>query len=100
MKYIIAGLLALAVSTGVQARSDDPWDVKEALASAIAKTSHQFQPHSSKLQLSLGAGYYDGRDALDVAVGKRVFDNLFININLGSTGGHEAIGVGFLWTFE
>ena len=102
-KLLIAGVLLLSTITQAQAELKDEWDVHEAIATATAKSSHQFNPSISNLQLSIAYGAYDYADAYDVALGKRftAFDtDFFVTGNIGTTGDVYAVGVAITFTFN
>jgi hypothetical protein len=68
-------------------------EVSRGAALGIATGQHQFSAATDAYQWSIGAGRYDGSDALSVGIGKR-FDNLLINGSIGQEDGKTGAGIG------
>ena len=66
------------------------------IASAIAIGQHQFDPSYKSGQISISGGFYNGQNAVSLAVGVPVGENAFFNASIAADSGNrgESGGVG------
>ena len=69
------------------------------IALGIATAQHNFDLGTSKTQISIGAGSYDGNNALSIGAGKRIGDSVLLNGSIGKEGGNTGIGAGITMRF-
>jgi len=70
------------------------------IASAMAIGQHQFNPSHNSGQISLAGGFYNGQNAISLAVGVPVGDSAFFSASIaadsGSRGESGGVGITFL----
>ena len=70
----------------------------DGVALAIASARHSFDMGTFHLQGSVAAGFYNGAQAVSIAVGKR-YKDMLINASIGIEGNKLGGGVGLTWRF-
>ena len=68
------------------------------VALAIAKSQHNFDWSTEKLQGSIGMGSFEGKDAISFGIGKRV-GQILLNGSVGVESGNHGYGAGITWRF-
>lgn len=75
-------------------------DTNAGVAGAYAVASHQFDVYSDA-QLSIAGGYYEGENALSIAVGSAINEDVFVNGNLSfDSQGNTGAGVGITFQLD
>jgi autotransporter adhesin len=69
------------------------------IALGIATAQHHFDLGTPKTQLSIGAGSYDGANAVSIGAAKRIGDSVLLNGTLGKEGGNTGVGAGVTLRF-
>lgn len=98
---LFIGLMVMSYEADASGLKDE-WDVHEAIATATAKASHQFNPALDKIQMSFAYGTYDYADAYDAAIGvpfTMFGEEFFVSGNVGVTGEQPAVGVSIWYAF-
>ena len=70
----------------------------EGAALGIAVAQHHFDFGTKVWQGSVGAGYYDGNDAISFAIGKR-FSRVLVNVSVTVEDEETGYGAGVNWRF-
>lgn len=99
MKYLILFLLSFNVmATDYNRTTIINNTTSEGAALGIAVAQHHFDFGTLVWQGSIGAGHYDGSEAVSFAIGKR-FDRILVNVSITTEDQETGYGAGVNWRF-
>ncbi|MXU65956.1 hypothetical protein [Oceanomicrobium pacificus] len=96
----VQGVQGPAGADGKDADMTQVWSNRDGIAGVAALAAIQQNPHADGIQVSLGAGSWDGAAGTAFVVGTKFADSLYGNVGVISAGGKVGGAISVTYTFN